>query len=120
MTLIKLIMLLCIIESDNNPAAIGDSGNAVGILQIHPIMVREVNRLGKKQFSGTDRLDPEKSKSMAYIFLSRRVQNANALTNAEVEDCVKSWNGGPSWRKGSDKKLENVSNYYQRFLKEAR
>ena len=33
------------VESRGNDSAVGDNGSAVGCLQIHPIMVREVNRL---------------------------------------------------------------------------
>ena len=32
-------------ESRGNETCIGDNGNAVGVLQIHPIMVREANRI---------------------------------------------------------------------------
>ena len=32
-------------ESRGNSSAIGDNGKAVGVLQIHPIMVREANRI---------------------------------------------------------------------------
>ena len=32
-------------ESKGNERAIGDGGKAVGVLQIHPIMVREANRI---------------------------------------------------------------------------
>ena len=120
MTLAKLILILCTIESSDNPSAIGDGGSAIGVLQIHAIMVRECNRLiGKEAFHPNDRLDPIKSRAMADVFLRRRVQNVNLLTSKEIEDCVKSWNGGPSWKRGSDKKIENVGKYYQRFIAEA-
>ena len=54
-------------ESRGNENAIGDKGAAVGVLQIHPIMVREANRIiamktGKKDtYSYDDRYDREKS-----------------------------------------------------------
>lgn len=54
-------------ESRGNANAIGDNGRAVGVLQIHPIMVREANRIvvmgggetGKYTYD--DRYDVEKS-----------------------------------------------------------
>lgn len=54
-------------ESRGNSNAVGDSGKAVGVLQIHPIMVREANRIvamngGEKNlYSYDDRYDREKS-----------------------------------------------------------
>lgn len=53
-------------ESRGNESAIGDNGKAVGVLQIHPIMVREANRilkmLGKdKEYTYEDRYSREKS-----------------------------------------------------------
>ena len=118
MTLIKLISLLCILESSNNPEAIGDGGRAVGILQIHSIMVRECNRLSTKfdpVFKDTDRLNVMKSKRMATIFFFRRVEDRQNLTEAEIEECVKAWNGGPSWRKGKPRKQSNLTKYFNRF-----
>ena len=38
-TLIALILpVLAMVESNNNPSAVGDNGRAVGVLQIWPIM----------------------------------------------------------------------------------
>ena len=39
------------VESRGDSTAIGDGGRAVGVLQIHPIMVREVNRILAKNGS---------------------------------------------------------------------
>ena len=96
---------------------LGDNGKAIGPLQIHPIMVKEVNRLiGFEKYSNEDRLSELKSVEMAKIFLGRRVENIEALTALEVEDCVKSWNGGGSWRKGNKKKQSNLNRYYKKFI----
>ena len=60
-------------ESRGNKMAVGDSGKAVGVLQIHPIMVREANRILKmKNGSGVsytydDRYSREKSIEMFKI-----------------------------------------------------
>lgn len=54
-------------ESRGNTNAIGDSGKAVGVLQIHPIMVREANRIialkggDRETYAYDDRYDREKS-----------------------------------------------------------
>ena len=59
----ELIAAMAFVESGGNPATIGDINlgtPSVGLLQIRPIMVREVNRILKKQgldkrFKNSDR-----------------------------------------------------------------
>ena len=53
-------------ESRGNENCVGDNGKAVGVLQIHPIMVREANRILKlsgveKEYTYDDRYDRTKS-----------------------------------------------------------
>ena len=50
----ELITAMAFVESGGNPATIGDTNlrtPSVGLLQIRPIMVREVNRILRKQGS---------------------------------------------------------------------
>ena len=59
-------------ESRGVTNAIGDNGQAVGVLQIHPIMVREANRILALQginraYTYEDRYDREKSIEMFNI-----------------------------------------------------
>lgn len=59
-------------ESRGDSNAIGDNGKAVGVLQIHPIMVREANRIlamnGKENsYTYDDRYSREKSIEMFKI-----------------------------------------------------
>lgn len=55
------------VESENNPQAVG-SKDDVGILQITPIYVADVNRiLGKEAYFLEDRTDPGKSLEMFEI-----------------------------------------------------
>lgn len=53
-------------ESRGNEMCVGDSGKAVGVLQIHPVMVREANRILRmrgedEKFTYEDRYSKEKS-----------------------------------------------------------
>lgn len=57
------------VESGGNPNAVGDSGKAVGIMQIWPIMVKDCNRiLGIEKYTLEDRLSPERSIEMFNIW----------------------------------------------------
>ena len=65
-----LIAALIMVESGGDPAAIGDDGLAVGILQQHPIFVDDVNRiLGRSVYTYMDRNDVEQAVEMAKIWL---------------------------------------------------
>lgn len=93
-----LLTALIYVESRGNDSAIGDRhlvGNeAVGALQIRPIMVREVNRILKiqgkgKQFTLKDRFDRDKSIRMFMIWKNYHHKNSSA------EVIARNWNGGP-------------------------
>ena len=71
-----LIEAMAFVESGGNPATIGDINlgtPSVGLLQIRPIMVREVNRILRKQgldkrFKNSDRKSGYKSIEMLNIW----------------------------------------------------
>ena len=72
-TLNGVIDRLEVIESNGNTKAIGDNGRAVGCLQIWRIMVKECNRLVKRnEFNDDDRFSRSRSRQMATIFLSHQ------------------------------------------------
>lgn len=86
------------VESRGRDSVIGDKhikgGEAVGALQIRPIMVREVNRILKiqksdKRFKLKDRFSREKSIEMFLIWKGYHHSEDNFQTIA------RNWNGGP-------------------------
>ena len=93
-----LIDALIIVESRGNDSAVGDRhlvGNeAVGALQIRPIMVREVNRILKiqksdKHFKLSDRFDRTKTIEMFLVWKNYHHPDGN------FEKIARNWNGGP-------------------------
>ena len=72
----ELITAMAWVESGGNPATIGDINlpmPSVGLLQIRPIMVREVNRILRKRgldkrFKNSDRKSADKSIEMFNIW----------------------------------------------------
>ena len=93
-----LVSALILVESRGNDSAIGDRhlvGNeAVGALQIRPIMVREVNRILKiqksdKRFTLKDRYDREKTIEMFYVWKNFHHKDS------DFETIARNWNGGP-------------------------
>ena len=88
-TLIALILpILASVESNHNPNAIGDNSRAIGILQIWPIMVKDVNRISGKAYTLQDRRSKAKSYEMATIYLKHY-----GKPNAEY--LCRLWAGGP-------------------------
>ena len=90
----SLVDALILVESAGNPNAFCKKENAVGCLQIRPIMVREVNRILRKQnndkrFTKKDRWDCGLSKEMFYIWCNYH----HKVSNDEM--IARNWNGGP-------------------------
>lgn len=112
----KELMLNAIIqvESRGNVHAYNQKENAVGILQIRPIMVREANKIvGYEKYTLDDRWNREKS-----IELFWDVQNYH---NPEMilEDVCHYWNSGQvdkkNW-KATEEYRQEVSLIYNRLL----
>jgi hypothetical protein len=90
----ELISALIQVESTNNDSAVNHRTNAVGCLQIRPIMVREVNRIqemigGDRRFSDSDRYSRVKSVAMFMIWYSYHHRDHS------FERIARCWNGGP-------------------------
>jgi hypothetical protein len=99
-----LLTALILVESRGNDSAIGDrhivGGEAVGALQIRPIMVREVNRILKiqksdKRYTLKDRYDRQKTIEMFYVWKNFHHKDS------DFETIARNWNGGPKGYKNS-------------------
>ena len=94
----NLIKALIQVESTGIENIHGDlhlkEGPSVGVLQIRPVMVREVNRILKilkidKKFKMKDRYDREKSIEMFVIWRDFH------HPDGDFETIARNWNGGP-------------------------
>lgn len=91
-----LINAMILVESEGNDSAYNKSEEAVGCLQIRPIMLAECNRILKLQNSNIsynliDRWDRNKSIQIFNII------NKHHNINATYEEIARFWNGGPKW-----------------------
>ena len=85
------------VESGGDTKAVGDGGQAVGCLQIHPITVRDANRIcGSERFCYNDRYSRVKSRQMAEIVLGEYGAKYEHETGrmASYEVLARIWNGG--------------------------
>jgi len=112
----NLIRALIMVESSGNDSAIGDKhliGNeAIGALQIRPIMVREVNRILKIQgktnrFNLKDRFDRQQSIRMFMVWKNFHHKDSNN------EVIARNWNGG---HKGY--KIKRTEKYWNKIEKQ--
>lgn len=93
-----LVNALILVESNNREKIIGDKhlgeNYAAGVLQIRPVMLKEVNRILKiqgktKRYQLKDRFNRQKSIEMFHIWRNFHHKNDN------FEKIVRNWNGGP-------------------------
>ena len=84
-TLLNAVMA---VESNFDSMAYNEKENAAGVLQIRPIMVREVNRLlGEDKYTLKDRWSKAKSIEMFNVIRSH-------TKNPTDEMIARNWNGG--------------------------
>lgn len=91
----SLIYAIIDVESDFNDSAVNYSENAVGCLQIRPIMVNDINRIlelegSEVRFTLSDRYNRLKSIQMFNIWC----EWYDLLY--DYEKAAKCWNGGPN------------------------
>jgi len=105
-----LIPILIQIESGGDNLAIGDNGDAVGCLQMHKIMVDDINRIQSLKFKDCsedyyrykDRLDRVTSKMMCEDYMNHYGPKRISKDNTELVNLIilgRMWNGGPQGHK---------------------
>lgn len=105
--LAPLIEAMIWVESRDNDSAYNKREDAVGCLQIRPIMLRECNRIlelqnVEKRYTLQDRWSRIKSVQIFYVV------NNYHHENATYEEIARAWNGGPNWaQKGGTKRYWN-------------
>lgn len=108
----ELLEAIILVETRGDSTAVGDKGKAVGILQIHPIMVREVNNCAKKlsikkEFTYEDRKSKQKSIEMFWIWAKCH------HSESTDERIARNWNGGPNGYK-----YKSTKHYWSKVKKE--
>lgn len=96
MTLAPIISAIIMVETGGHPSpasAVGDNGKAVGILQIHPEVVRDCNRAwGCTRWTLADRSHPGKAREMAAEYLTIYGISRGITDPVQL---ARIWNGGP-------------------------
>lgn len=104
-----VVIAMIKVESSDNDSAYNSVEDAVGCLQIRPIMVREVNRILKnkgeeQRFKLKDRWNRDKSLEMFTVWKNHHHPNSSD------EMIARNWNGGANGhkKKSTEKYWEKV------------
>lgn len=114
----RLLPALALVESCNNPNAIGDRGNAIGIYQIHRAYWQDAVEFDKTLGgSYNDCFNPEYARRVVCAYLKRY-----APANATVEQLARIHNGGCNIlkkqhsKKAKDKSAwDNTTKYWNKI-----
>ena len=111
----EIIDTLKTLETNNNPSAIGDNGRAYGVLQIHKICVKDVNRAYGTKFSHKDAFIPYKAENIALLYLKLGVKVFKRKYNRlpTDEELIRMYNGGIY----SGYKKRATRTYYNRYIR---
>ena len=120
----RLVEALVHVESNGKANAVGDRGKAVGVLQIHDIMVQEANRLAQTRYSHQDMFNPTAARDVAKIVLNHYSKTIQKTTGREAteQELAYIWNGGAaSWKRvaapQNDTKQKNLERYWSKVSK---
>lgn len=88
------------VESNNNANAFNKKENAVGVLQIRPILIRDINRFSKNKYTLEDRWDLKKSKQIFNEYVRYYINDTT-----KFQEIARKWNGGPLGHKKPETKI---------------
>jgi len=105
--LFRVVKGIAMEESRNDDSAFNEKEQAIGRLQIRPIMLRDFNINNKKQFKHTDCYNYEVSLEI-FIWYSKHYS-----MNEDMNIVIRRWNGGPTGHRKTStlKYLERVKAY---------
>ena len=91
-----VILAIAIVESAMNPLAVGDNGEAWGILQINMQVIEDVNYYFETDYKSEDRLEVHQSKMIFKYYTAywTSVYERDTGRLADFEILSKIWNGG--------------------------
>lgn len=90
------------VESGGDKTALGDGGQAIGILQIHKCVVDDVNRVFHLKWSHEDMYKPEYARMVFRRYMQIYATEERLGRPVTDEDRARIWVGGPrGWQKES-------------------
>lgn len=113
---VDVIVAIEKVESNGNPYAINKAENAIGSLQIRPIMIADYNRISGENLPH----DVAYNRAMAYIIAQEIFYHyMKGIEKPTAKHLAFIWNGGGSaWKRvdnpKNDKKQKNLDRYWEK------
>jgi len=119
LTFEQVIDAIAIVESSGDVNAFNRKENAIGLLQIRPIMVRDYNRIYGTSFDHASAWDAQTSKMIAMGIFRHYTKNIDKVTAKHLAFI---WNGGGSaWVRvdapRDDQKQRRLEIYWAKVVK---
>jgi Destabilase len=83
----RLLDAIAVVESHDNPGAVGDHGRAVGVYQIHRSYWAEGTEILGVAWDYRDARDPEKAREVVRAYLSYYGRGKTLLDMARIHNC---------------------------------
>lgn len=101
------------VESNHRVAVVGDGGRAYGIVQIHKICVKDINRIYGTSYTHQQAFDEETAKEMFMLYIRAGIKLYKKRFNKPPteEEIARMWNGGIY----SGYHRESTVDYYKRY-----
>ena len=91
----RLIAAIIAVESGGADDA-RDAAGAVGCMQIHPVVVDDVNRRCGTRYAYADRYSRAKSREIFHLYMGLYATRKRLGRRVTDEDRARIWNGGPN------------------------
>lgn len=94
----RLLNAIALVESEGNPAAVGDAGGSVGRYQLSEVYVEDVERI----IGGDIRRSPTISRAYVQVYLNHYATRERLGAEPTLEHMARIHNGGPDgWMDGA-------------------
>ena len=110
----SIVEILKHVETNYNTEAIGDNGKAYGILQIHKIVIDDVNRIYGTTYIHQDAFNEVCAVEVFNLYIKAGIKRYEALRcrSPTEQDVVRFWNGGIY----SGYKKKSTLKYYRKYI----
>ena len=92
----RVLAAIRTVESNNDPSAVGDNGNAIGIYQIWRSYFRDAVEYGRLDLEYRDCFDPVHADTVVRSYMRRYATERRLGRPVTMEDIARIHNGGPN------------------------
>ena len=97
----RVLAAIRVVESNNNPNAVGDNGNAIGIYQIWDSYWKDATEFSGIGGTYKDCYNPQYADKIVRSYMKRYATKKRLGREATMEDIARIHNGGPNGYKKS-------------------